>query len=192
MREIALIALILVVGMAGGCASTDEVSASYLDAETGVTVRRAGTPIVLYKDRTSRAAFARDFIHMGPVQVNRMGNYRYYLWFGIWSTIPEVDPAAQRDGFESVTLFVNGEPLQLQLAGWTGTSIGASSDVYVKPVASAADAYFEVTLDQVRLIAGANDLRILTSGPDPTNFELWDNQASAFRSLRQFTDQAAY
>ena len=192
MREIALIALILVVGMSGGCASTDEVSESYLDAETGVTVRRAGTPIVLYKDRTSRAAFARDFIHMGPVQVNRMGDYRYYLWFGIWSTIPEVDPAEQRDGFESVTLFVNGEPLQLQLAGWTGTSIGASGDVYVKPVASAADAYFEVTLDQVRLIAGANDLRILTSGPDPTNFELWDNQASAFRSLRQFTDQAAY
>ena len=62
----------------------------------------------------------------------------------------------------------------------------------VEPVASAADAYFEVTQDQVRLIAGASDLRILTSGPDPTNFELWDNQASAFRSLRQFTDQAAY
>ena len=120
------------------------------------------------------------------------GGYRYYLWFGIWSTIPTDDPETQRNGLESVTLFANGEPLQQQLAGWTGSSIGACGNVYVKPVASAADAYYEVTLDQVRLIADSSDLRILTSGPDSTSFELWDSQASAFRSLRQFIDQGAY
>lgn len=192
MRTITVIALVLIAAAAAGCASRGVGSESYLDPDTGVTIRRAGTPAVLYKDRTSRAAFARDFIHMGPVQVNRMGGYRYYLWFGIWSTIPTDDPETQRDGFESVTLFANGEPLQLQLAGWTGSSIGASGDVYVKPVASAADAYYEVTLDQVRLIADSSDLRILTSGPDSTSFELWDSQASAFRSIRQFIDQGAY
>ena len=184
--------LIGLVAAIAACSSGGPLVSETLDTQTGVTVLRATVPMILYSDNSAYAAHARDFVYLGPIEVNTSGVRSHYLWFGIWSTIPEVDPAAQRDGFESVTLFVNGEPLQLQLAGWTGTSIGASGDVYVKPVASAADAYFEVTLDQVRLIAGANDLRILTSGPDPTSFELWDNQASAFRSLRQFTDQAAY
>jgi len=192
MKRLGLATILLAGALAAGCAASGSTAESYLDPDTGVTISRAGSPLVFFKDRTSRAAFARDFIHMGPVEVNRMGGYRYYLWFGIWSTIPGDDPGAQRDGFESVTLFVNGEPLQLQLAGWTGSAIGASGDVYVRPVASAADAYFEVTIDQVRLIAGASDLRILTSGPNPTSFELWDSQPSAFRSLREFVDETAF
>ena len=40
-----------------------------------------------------------------------MGEYSYFLWLGIWSTISDADRSYERDGFESITLFADGEPL---------------------------------------------------------------------------------
>ena len=88
--------------------------------------------------------------------------------------------------------FADGEPLKLTIAGWDGSVIGVSESTYVSPVASAATAYYEVTIDQIRLIAEARDLRILTSGPLQSGFELWDNQQSAINSLREFVIYAGY
>jgi len=152
------------------------------------TVKSSSSPLIFYNDNSAYAAHSRDFVYVGPVEVNRMGSYRYYLWFGVWSTIPSSPPTAQRDGFESITLFADGEPLQLVLAGWGGNAIGLSESVYVKPVASAAEAYYEVTIDQIRLIAGSTDLRMLTSGPAQSSFELWNNQQSAFSGLHEFLE----
>lgn len=176
----------------GGCASSGELVQDQLDSTTGVTITRANAPLVLYQDNSAHAAHARNFVYLGPVEVNRMGEYRYYLWMGIWSAISDTYPAEQRDGFESVTLFVDGEPIQLTLTGWTANSIGASGSVYVKPVASAADAYYEVTIDQIRVIADSRDIRLHTNCAIPAAFELWINQQSAFESLQQFLQYAAY
>lgn len=50
-----------------------------------------------------------------------------------------------RDGFETIVIFADGEPLPLEVAGWTVAAIGASEPVNLKPVASAADAYYYVS-----------------------------------------------
>ena len=187
-----LLPVILAILILAGCAWSGKASEPRLDEETGVTLSRADMPVVLYRDASARAAHARDFVYLGPVQVNRMGSLRSYLWFGVWSALPATDPAAQRDSFEDITLFADGEPMQLSIAGWSPSAIGASRDVYVKPVASAADAYYEVTIDQIRLIAASQDLRILTSGPDRRTYELWNRQASAFDALNRFVQQTDY
>ena len=113
------------------------------------------------------------------IEINSGGSYRYYLWLGIWSTVQDVDERERRDRFESIVLFADGEPLVLDVAGWTPEPIGASEPVYVRPVASAADAYYAVTVDQIRLIAKAKDLQLITSGTTRQSFELWDDQSSA-------------
>jgi hypothetical protein len=169
-----------------GCVSSPREFSTQLDEQTGVTVARADRPIVFYRNVSARAAHARDFLHLGPIEINRMGSLRYYLWLGAWSTAPLEDPAAMRDGFEMVTLFADGEPLQLAIAGWTPGAIGASRDVYTKPVATSADAYYEVTIDQIRLIAEARDLRLTTSGPVQAEYVLWQSQRSGFTSLAAF------
>jgi len=193
MRNSAFLSLLLVAVSLAGCAGAPtQTLDETLDTGTGVTVTRSNQPLIFYKDSSARAAHARDYVYMGPLQVNRMGTYRYYLWLGIWSTLPLDNPAEQRDGFESITLFVDGEPLQLSIAGWSEGAIGATEPAYVKPVASAADAYYEVTIDQIRLIAEASDLRLLTSGARPYSFELWDAQSSAFSGFQEFVDYAAY
>ena len=190
--QVKLASLILVTQLCAGCVSTSTLVEEKLDMSTGVTVTHATAPIVLYHDNSSFAAHARDYVYLGPVEINRMGDYSYYLWLGIWSTISDAERSFQRDGFESVTVYADGEPLQLELVGWTLESIGVSEPVYVKPVASAADAYYRVTIDQIRLIADAREIE-LHAGTAPVRIYLmWDRQGSAHASMREFVGRGLY
>lgn len=172
-----------------GCSSTTPLI-EQLDPVTGVTVTRSTTPLVFYRDTPARAAYARDYVNLGPIQVNRMGEHRYFVWLGIWSTMQGWQSTIQRDAFETVTVFVDGEPLQLELAGWTFDAIGTTEPVYLKPVATAIDAYYESTADQLRLIAAAGSVRLLPGGNRPFSYEPWENQASAKISLQAFVRTA--
>ncbi|MDH3748547.1 MAG: hypothetical protein OER97_10100 [Gammaproteobacteria bacterium] len=102
------------------------------------------------------------------------------------------DPTQQRDGFESITVFADGEPLLLELTGWTPDAIGASTPVYQRPVGSAADAYYKVTVDQIRLIAEASDIRLRTTGTSSIEYHLWDGQNTAHRGFEAFLQAALY
>ena len=175
-----------------GCVSTSTLVEEKLDLGTGVTVTHSTAPIVLYHDNSAYAAHARDYVYLGPVEINRMGEYSYYLWLGIWSTISDEERSYQRDGFESITLYADGEPLQLELVGWTLESIGVSQPVYVKPVASAADAYYQVTIDQIRLIADAREVELHVGTSPVRVYLMWDRQGSAHASMREFVDRGLY
>ena len=163
-----------------------------LDNQTGVTVTYSQTPMVFYVDNSGVAAHARKLINMGPIEVNRMGEFRYYLWLGIWNTLQDPISGAARDGFESIVIYADGEPLPLEISGWSPASIGASDPIYVRPVSSASDAYYAVTVDQLRLIAASSDLRIRSTGIQSRTYELWDEQQSARRSLRAFLEKSVY
>jgi hypothetical protein len=190
--RILLSTAILAMLLNTGCVTTTTLVEEKLDLGTGVTVTHATAPIMLYRDNSAYAAHARDYVYLGPVEINRMGEYSYYLWLGIWSTISDADRSYQRDGFESITLYADGEPLQLELVGWTLESIGVSEPVYIKPVASAADAYYRVTIDQIRLIANAREIELHTGTAPVRVYLMWDRQGSAHASLREFLDRSLY
>lgn len=184
---VGLFAVILV----SACSSSAPLVVDRLDPLTGVTVTNATRPLVLYRDNSGHAAYARDYVYLGPIEVNKMGTHSYYLWLGIWSTMRDEDRRSrQRDGFESVVIYADGEPLALELAGWTLDAIGVSQPVYVKPVAGAADAYYRVTADQIRLIATAGDIVLRTDMVRPTTYALWDEQALPNASLSAFISSA--
>ena len=190
--RILLSTAILAMLLNTGCVTTTTLVEEKLDLGTGVTVTHATAPIMLYRDNSAYAAHARDYVYLGPVEINRMGEYSYYLWLGIWSTISDADRSYQRDGFESITVYADGEPLQLELVGWTLESIGVSEPVYIKPVASAADAYYRVTIDQIRLIANAREIELHTGTAPVRVYLMWDRQGSAHASLREFLDRSLY
>ena len=177
---------VVVAGLLTACGSSGPLVEQKLDSVTGVTVTRSTAPIVLYRDNSAHAAHARDYVYMGPVEINRMGANSYYLWLGIWSTMQHENRSAQRDGFDTVIIYADGEPLPLELAGWTLDAIGVSEPVYVKPVASAADAYYRVTVDQIRLIAESSDIQLRVGTARPKSYTLWDKQGSANASIRAF------
>lgn len=177
---------VVIASLLSSCSAGSPLVAQKLDHVTGVTVTRSTAPVVLYRDNSAYAAHARDYVYLGPVEVNRMGSNSYYLWLGIWSTMRDEGRAAERDGFESVILYADGEPLPLDLAGWTLDAIGVSEPVYVKPVASASDAYYSVTVDQIRLIAESSDIQLRVGTAQPKSYSLWDKQGAANASIRAF------
>lgn len=168
------------------CGSTTPVVSGELNPLTGVTVTRATKPVVFYRDRSAQAAHARDYVYLGPVEVNNMGQRNYYIWLGIWGTSDSTDRSTQMDNFESVVVFVDGEPLSLEVKGWTAESIGISGSAYVKPVASSTDAYYRVTIDQIRLIAEARDLEIRAGSAVPQRYAPWDSASNATASIQAF------
>ncbi len=174
------------------CASQPGALQDKLDPVTAVMITYSQTPMVFYRDNSGKAAFARSYLHLGPLEVNRMGAFRYYLWLGIWNTLQDAESGKARNGFESIVIYADGEPLALELSGWTAAAIGASEPVYIKPVASSADAYYEVTVDQLRVIAEAEDIRIQSTGPKQQSFELWDQQRAARSSLVEFLSKSVY
>jgi len=180
------------IALTASCAGAGELTASKLDSVTGVTITYDRAPLVFYRDDSGKAAYARNLLHLGPIEVNRTGTFRYYLWLGIWNTVDEADYERTRDGFESITIFADGEPLSLEVSGWTADAIGASASVYTKPVASAADAYYEITVDHLRLLAEAKDVRVQSTGTRPRIYEPWDDQVAAKAGLREFLRKSVY
>jgi len=174
------------------CAGRDVQLLDKLDSVTGVTITYSAAPMVFYRNDSGRAAHARNFVHLGPLEINRMGDYRYFLWLGVWNTLQNTGSSVARDGFESIVIYADGEPLALELAGWTAAAIGASEPVYIKPVSSAADAYYEVTVDQLRVIAEAEDIRVQSTGAKQQSFELWDHQSAARTGLKDFLARSVY
>lgn len=168
------------------CAGSVPATKNKLDPATGVTVTYSSVPLVMYREDPAHAAFARNYVHVGPIQVNRSGDYQYFLWLGVWNNMQAADSTLHRDGLDSIVIFADGEPLSLEVSGWTPDAIGTSEPVYLKPVASSTDAYYRVTADQIRLIAEATDLRLRTTGARPREFEPWDAQIAARNDLQEF------
>ena len=64
---------VMVASLLAACGSSGPLGEQKLDAVTGVTVKRSTSPTVLYRDNSAYAAHARDYVYMGPVEINRMG-----------------------------------------------------------------------------------------------------------------------
>jgi len=194
LRSIPLLNFVTVLSVliTNGCSSNIDLVTNKLDPRTSVTITHTHSPLIFYRDVSGRAAHARDYVYLAPIGVNRSGMYRHYLWLGIWSTMHDIRSGQSRDAFESIVVFADGEPLPLEVSGWTPEAIGASEPVYLKPVASAADAYYEVTIDQLRLIAESIDVRLQSGGSRIETYEPWDHQEPAKSGLREFLDTSLH
>lgn len=175
-RTMPTLAVVLLLAACGG---TTALVSDRLDPLTGVTVTSATKPLVFYRDRSAQAAYAKDYVYLGPIEVNDMGQRNYYIWLGVWGSSDSADRSLQMDDFETVVVFADGEPLSLEVDGWTPTSIGLSESAYVKPVASATDGYYRVTIDQIRLMAEARDLEIRAGSTHPQTYFPWDSASTA-------------
>lgn len=176
----------LALFLIAGCAGTDVRVLQQLDPETGATITHASAPIVMYRDMSAESAFGREYVYVGPIQVNNMGDRQHYLWLGIWGTSDASDRGDTVSEFESIVIYADGEPLGLEVKGWTPGSIGASSDVYVQPVAAALGGYYPVTIGQIRLIAEARDLEIRAGTLRPRRFFPWDSTPGTSAALTAF------
>ena len=61
-------------------------------------------------------------------------------------------------------------PISLDIAGWSEAAIGAGEPVYKKAYRDTVDAYYAVSLDQIRRLATAQEIKIRTTGADAKEF----------------------
>lgn len=175
------------------CAAGQLPVVEKLDDLTAVTITYSRTPIIMSTDTAFGPATARDsvrigrdYVQIGAIEVNRMGTLQYYLWLGISDVKYTESMDKHPEGFESIVFTVGGEEFQLDVRGWAQEAIGASEPVYEKLFRTTADAYYEVTLDQIQLLTEADGLKFRTIDSVPKEFVLWYRPTTAKNDLAEF------
>ncbi len=133
----------------------------FLDNRTGVTVTGAAEPLVLAHDEPALAVNARDYLSLGVIEVNRIGDLEHYLVVVAWSTIDRArlrgtlyQPAVP----ERLALGIDGRTVKL-VAG-DGTGPVRDRELYPTPAAASARRFFRVDAATLRAMVGARRLMV--------------------------------
>ncbi len=191
LSRLSAVACVAGLMLVGACVSNPELVRSKLDPKTSVTINYSKSPFIFFRPLSAVQADAKEYVYAGPLEVNRSGDYRYYLWLSSWGTMDsgEIDTRQQR--FEAVDIIADGNAITLELSGESVTTIGASEPVYAKPAGWATDLYYEVTLEQLRSIDDASALQLRFQSTSET-FLPWDDQVPAKAGLNGFLLQTEF
>jgi hypothetical protein len=172
-----VLAVMLVTSGCGMLQSSDERvpdtsldPQEFTDTRSAVTVTGAAEPLVVSHEEPSLAVNARDYLSLGVIEVNRMGDYEHYLVVVAWSTIdrgrirgmssrPEVsDRLELRTDGHAFKLVAGSEPDPVR-----------DRELYPTPAAASARRYFRVDAATLRSVVGAKTIQIrVDRGEDGT------------------------
>jgi len=180
-RAIAVISIV-----AAGCATapTDTPLLQRLDENSGATVTTLPEPMSFYREEPMLAANSRDYVYLGPVEVNRGGRRQYMLWAAYRSTIDRIGGRGSRAP-ESAYLMLDGVPMELLRARRTA-ELGVW--LYDSPVSGGETVMYRVTRGQLLAIAGAQEIVIVAEDQDnvAVEFEAWRESDSDFRRFSRY------
>ena len=177
---------IVVIAILSACTAGQPAVIERLDELTAATVTYCRTPLIMSPDTPHDRESRRDYVQIGVIEVNRMGKLEYYLWFGITEVNQVAAADTHPEGFASIVLAVNEKSIKLDVKGWSPSVIGTSAPVYQKIFPDSADAYYQVTLDQIQLLADSDSLMLRTTGPAAREFVSWYSQTAFDSNLAEF------
>lgn len=187
LRAIIAVPLFWAVLVLGGCAATSQQDNTheYLDQSTGITVTALAHPIIFFHEQPAVAANARDYLYVGPVEMNQMGKRAYYLWFGQWSSIDRALAGEKNDiEIKEIVLLLDGMPMELNdtLAPYDKSRI--IKPPYRTPVTSLRDSYIRVSRDQLNKIGTADHVSVrIGQGNNADTYQLWSGNLKAFGAI---------
>lgn len=149
---------------------------TWLDEKTGATVTNLAAPLIFYREEPGLAVNARDYLYVGPLEVNRAGRYRYLIGMSWFSTIDR----GTRTGIDvpaAVYLQPDGRPMELRRADRQAADIRWPYD---PPLGGGSAVLFDITRAQLRVLARAEDLTVRT-----------EDQHHRFVTWRPWRDVAA-
>jgi hypothetical protein len=132
----------------------------YLDPQTAMTVRVVAEPFIYGRDVPELAVNARDFLSMGPVALDNMGQHRFFLALISWSTIDRARIGAPTPALPD-RLGIGSH--EWPVTSHTPRELGAGDLLLEPPVARIGDTWVEVR---------ANDIRALAAEP-PETLDVW-------------------
>ena len=179
-------ALTVSVGAAGRAPAPEPQE--YLDEQTGATVTVGDAPLIFARERSERAANARDYVTLTAASVDRGGKLEYVLIAYVWSTLdPRYAPASALA--DSLLLIADDRRIRLDANGKTPADLGIARPVQAPPGQDVKPLVFPTDLATLRFIAAARSLAVQTRlGEDTVDYELWDDQRRALDRYVRFMD----
>lgn len=136
-----------------------------LDEVTGTTLVTEHEPLIFARGQPRYSRSARDYVYLGPVEINRQGQRQYYLWVGLASTIDR-DNASTGGAGEVLFIESRGELMELPLEPWSVLLGGLDHVDAYDPVLDPSEQYgVLVTLDQLTRLDGIDLQEIYLQAP---------------------------
>ena len=148
-----------------------------LDARSGLTIVTEKAPVIYARTLSQFSRSARDYLYLGPVEINERGVREYYLWIGMASTIDRAYLVVESSEPGLMILDVPGDPLEFELGAWDERVPRLAGREIYDPAVTPARVYSaRVTHDQIALIASSKPERVLMLGEQtsPTEYFLWE------------------
>jgi hypothetical protein len=158
-----------------GCQAAGDV-VERLDEDTGLTVVTDNAITTFARTQGQFSRSARDYLYLGPVEVNERGVREYYFWVGLASTIDRAVSAAEIPEPEMMVFDVGDAPVEFELHSWDQRVPRLAGRAIYDPVVRPMRIFAaRVTLDQVKLIAESEikRVRIVTSNMPTVEYVLW-------------------
>ena len=161
----------------------------YLDEDTAATLTIVAEPLVFACDRRDLGAYARDYVTLAAVSVNRNRKVDYLLLAYFWSTVaPHLRPDAL-PAPELLVLLADDRRIELHRGARTARDAGISVLIHPPPATTAGPLVYPTDLATLRFLAESRQLKVLSdSAATPTGFGLWDDERDALRAFVQHLD----
>lgn len=174
----------VVATIAAACAA-QVPNRSSLDS-SGLTVVTQADAVMLARPVPALASGAQDLAYIGPVEINRMGQRRHYLWVALASTVDRNLLGVEPPHAVELALLVDNEPMTFSLSTW---STELDEPPYESNVPHYATFEATVSLDQIHRIAraGSVEFHILDDAGVTARYRKWQRNWeswSAFPQLR--------
>ena len=172
MKRIAILSTTTLLLLAG-CATDEPRVSEYLDPQTAVTIRTLDPPLIYARDAPELAANARDYLSLGVVEVNRMGDRKHYVALISWSTIDRHD-AGTAPVAERIEIAAGGRTREFAVASHEARSLGIGDALFRPPSGYAGESWYAVTPADLRSLAAATpDSITLVGGPHRITYLAW-------------------
>ena len=149
----------------------------HFDKSNSATITTLSAPFSFYRAEPLLAANSRDYVYVGPVEMNRTGQREYFLWLHYCSTIDR-NRFAGEHAPNSVFLFIDDKPMELIQT----QQIRLDESLYTVPVTGGITVLYRVTRDQLRKLAQAGQVRlVIEMGPRNTEeYTVWKGAEEGF------------
>jgi hypothetical protein len=156
-------------GVGNADAVTETVSAEdasleprqFTDRRTAVTVTGAAEPLVVGHEEPSLAANARDYLSLGAIAVNHIGDYDYYLVVVAWTTIDRGRIRGADTHLEvPAKLVLRLDKTPFTLVAVDGLDPVRDRELYPPPAGSGVRRYFPLPVTLFRAMTTARQVRV--------------------------------
>jgi hypothetical protein len=162
--------------LGAGCATPESASGGheYLDEITAATITVGSPTLVFARERPELAVYARDYLTLVPVDVNRSGTHSQYFYGYVWSTLDKRGLSEAAATARRFDLVADGRRIALTPVAGELCDLGLGEPPLPSPARSAQVLVAPTNREVQAFVAGASELRaVATHDGGAERFELW-------------------